>query len=65
MLQEEIQKLVKGKNYSIIVLDSTLAPAIDVVRDLKLVHAMLSPNCLKDTFVAQQPRGSMFWKYPA
>ncbi|KEY66214.1 hypothetical protein S7711_09227 [Stachybotrys chartarum IBT 7711] len=40
-------------------------PAIDVTRDRNRQHIMLIPNALVDTFLADQPRGSMFWKYPA
>lgn len=61
----DILRLLDEIDPVIVVADPLLGPGLDAIRTQNRNHVILSPNTLKDNFVAMQPWGSMFWKYPA
>lgn len=61
---QEMHRLIEELDPAVIVLDQMFRPAMDVVRNMNRVHAVVVPNALTDAFVFQQPRGAMLWKYP-
>jgi hypothetical protein len=50
---------------ALVVLDQIFIPGIEACKNLKVKRLVLSPNAAKDVLVQQQPRGEIFWKYPA
>lgn len=64
-LYTEIGSLIDDLDPAVIVVDSIFRPAIDAIRDKHRQHIILTPNTHVDNFLAIQPYGSMFWKYPA
>ncbi|KAI0551673.1 hypothetical protein F4679DRAFT_593066 [Xylaria curta] len=57
-------EIIRTVDPAVVVLDTTLRPAIDATRQTNRLYAYLTPNTLADTFFGDQPYGSMFWKYP-
>jgi hypothetical protein len=64
-LYGHIHGLITQVDPAIIILDSTLRPAIDAARDLNRRFAVLTPNALVDSLAPAQPWGKTYWKYPA
>lgn len=62
---EEVGALIDDVDPAVVVLDTLFRPAIDATRDRNWSHAFITPNTLVDNFLAEQPYGSMLWKYPA
>ncbi|CAN8095890.1 unnamed protein product [Discula destructiva] len=60
-----IQSIIAEVDPAVTILDTLFRPAIDAVRSAKRVHAVITPNTLVETFVADQPYLGMLWKYPA
>lgn len=63
-IYKQVAVLIERVDLAVVVLDVLFAPGIDASRALKRREVIISPNSVKDTFVDQQPRLSMFWKYP-
>lgn len=63
-IYEKAAELIRIVDPAVIVLDTALRPAIDAARQNNRLYAYLSPNVLIDSFVGDQPYGSIFWKYP-
>ncbi|KAH6685851.1 hypothetical protein F5X68DRAFT_209414 [Plectosphaerella plurivora] len=61
----ELGALIDDINPAVIVLDTLFRPAVDITRQKNWLHAFITPNTLIDNFLAEQPNGAMFWKYPA
>lgn len=61
----EIGAIIDSIDPAVVVLDTLFRPAIDITRDKNRLHALVTPNTLVDNFIADQPNGGMFWKYPA
>jgi hypothetical protein len=57
--------LVDSIDPELIVLDNMLAPAKDFASNSDRKFISLVPNALLELIAAEQPRGAMFWKYPA
>lgn len=64
-LYRRIHDLIIEIDPAVIVLDSSLRPALDAAVDLNRRLVMLSPNALIDTIGPRQPWGQALWKYPA
>lgn len=64
-LYEQITHIIDTIDPAVVVLDTLFRPAIDATRDRNRLHAIISPNTLSDTFLADQPWSKLFWKYPA
>lgn len=64
-LYEELGVIIDSVDPAVIVLDTMFRPALDITRDQHRQHAFITPNTLVDNFLADQPYGSMLWKYPA
>ena len=64
-LHNEIAALIDEVDPAVVVLDTIFGPAIEATRGRNRTHAFITPNTLIDNFVAEQPYGQMFWKYPA
>ncbi|KAH6693689.1 hypothetical protein F5X68DRAFT_199521 [Plectosphaerella plurivora] len=64
-LFREIGALIDEVEPAVVVLDTFLHPGVDAVRQKHWMHAFVTPNTLVDNFLGVQPRGGMFWKYPA
>lgn len=64
-LYTEIKALIDEVDPAVIVVDTLMPPAIDATRDKNRQHIILTPNTHVDNFLAIQPYGGMFWKYPA
>ncbi|KAH6975659.1 hypothetical protein EDB80DRAFT_727887 [Ilyonectria destructans] len=62
---EELTGIIHEVDPAVVVLDTLFRPAIDATRDNNRHHAIITPNTVIDNFLADQPHGSMFWKYPA
>lgn len=62
---EELTSIIHEVDPAVVVLDTLFRPAIDATRDNNRHHAIITPNTVIDNFLADQPHGSMFWKYPA
>jgi hypothetical protein len=62
---ESLSGIIEKVDPAVVVLDTWLRPAIDVTRDKNRQHAIITPNINVDNFLASQPLGSRFWKYPA
>jgi hypothetical protein len=60
-----IAGVIQEVNPALVILDPVFIPGVEACRNLKVKHIMLSPNSMKDVLVQQQPRGQIFWKYPA
>lgn len=61
----ELGAIIDEIDPAVVVLDTLLRPAIDITRQKNRLHAFVTPNTLIDNFLADQPNGAMFWKYPA
>ena len=61
----EIGELIEEVDPAVVIVDSLFRPAIDSTRDKNRQHIILTPNIHVDNFLAIQPYGGMFWKYPA
>ena len=64
-LYKEIGDLIEEVDPAVVIVDSLFRPAIDSTRDKNRQHIILTPNTHVDNFLAIQPYGGMFWKYPA
>lgn len=64
-LHDEIAALIDELDPAVVVLDTIFGPAIEATRGRNRTHAFITPNTLIDNFLADQPYGQMFWKYPA
>jgi hypothetical protein len=64
-LYEQISRIIDEVDPALIAVDMMLGPALDATKDKKRRFAILSPNTLTDVAARFQPRGSLFWKYPA
>ncbi|KAI1498562.1 hypothetical protein F5X99DRAFT_420535 [Biscogniauxia marginata] len=64
VLYQRLIDIIDQVDPAIVVLDTVFRPGIDATRERNRLHAFISPNTLVDNFVMEQPRGSMFWKYP-
>lgn len=64
-LYTELGQLIDEIDPAVIVVDTLLSPAIDATREKNRQHIILTPNTHVDNFLALQPYGGMFWKYPA
>lgn len=64
-LYKQMGAIIDKVDPAVVVLDTLFGPAIDSTRDKNRQHAFVTPNTLVDNFLAEQPYGSMFWKYPA
>lgn len=62
---KEVGTLIAEIDPAVVVVDSLFRPALDATRDRNRQHIILTPNTHVDNFLAIQPWGSMFWKYPA
>lgn len=60
----QMRDLVNELEPAVVVVDPLFRPAVDLVRTMNRVHAIVSPNALTDSFASKQPWGAMFWKYP-
>ena len=58
-------EVIQEVNPALVILDPVFIPGVEACRKLQAKYAMLSPNAMKDLLVQQQPRGEIFWKYPA
>ncbi|KAK8091401.1 uncharacterized protein PG998_015216 [Apiospora kogelbergensis] len=56
--------LVAAVDPAVVVLDTMFMPGVDAARGARRLHAFVTPNTLVDTFVADQPRLGLLWKYP-
>ena len=57
--------IIRDISPTLVVLDPMFNPGIEACRNLNIKYVILSPNAMKDLLAQQQPRGAMFWKYPA
>ncbi|KAI8945167.1 hypothetical protein F4801DRAFT_594345 [Xylaria longipes] len=64
-IYEQVKRTIHTVNPAVTVLDISLGPAIDATNDGNRLHAIISPNTLIESFLAEQPWGKVFWKYPA
>lgn len=62
---QQIVNLIEELDPAIIVLDNFFRPAMDAARNLNRSRAVISPNAMSDTFIGVQPKGGLFWKFPA
>ncbi|KAI1108812.1 hypothetical protein F5Y14DRAFT_434669 [Nemania sp. NC0429] len=62
-IYEKATEIIESVDPALVVLDIALRPAIDAAAQNNRLYAYLSPNSLADIFSAEQPYGSMFWKY--
>ncbi|KAK8092503.1 hypothetical protein PG999_014702 [Apiospora kogelbergensis] len=56
--------LVAAVDPAVVVLDTMFMPGVDAARAARRLHAFVTPNTLVDSFVADQPRLGLLWKYP-
>jgi hypothetical protein len=61
----EISRVIDKVDPAVVVLDTFFHPAVDAARERHRMHAFVTPNTLVDNFIGLQPRGAIFWKYPA
>ena len=64
-LYHQIRALIDELDPAVVALDTLLTPAADAVRSRNRAHVFITPQTVVDRFVAAQPRGQLFWKYPA
>ncbi|KAJ2979559.1 hypothetical protein NQ176_g3174 [Zarea fungicola] len=62
---QQIVNLIEELDPAVVVLDNFFRPAMDAARNLNRSRAVISPNAMSDTFIGVQPRGGLFWKFPA
>jgi hypothetical protein len=62
-IYEKAVEIIRVVDPAVVVLDTSLRPAIDATRQSNRMYAYLTPNALIDTFFGDQPYGGMFWKY--
>lgn len=62
-IYEKATEIIGSVDPALIVLDIAFRPAIDAAIQNNRFYAYLAPNVLADMFAAEQPYGSMFWKY--
>jgi hypothetical protein len=63
-LYQEILRLIEDIDPLVVVVDLLFGPGLDATSAMGRNRVIISPNTLKDTFVADQPWGAFFWKYP-
>ncbi|KAL4780291.1 hypothetical protein BJX76DRAFT_338304 [Aspergillus varians] len=64
-LFQKTMKLIDSVDPAVIVVDGLPLPFVDAARDSNRLFAVLNPNVLVNVIGHCQPRGEMFWKYPA
>ena len=64
-LYKQMRSIIDDLDPAVVVLDWLLRPALDAVWDSNRLHAIVTPNALQGSFQAEQPYGSLFWKYPS
>ncbi len=64
-LYKHARELILQIDPSVIILDSTLRPALDAACDLNRFFIILTPNALVDSVAPTQTWGRAYWKYPA
>ncbi|QSZ37360.1 hypothetical protein DSL72_009458 [Monilinia vaccinii-corymbosi] len=63
-IYREISEILEEVDPVIIAVDPLFGPGMDAARASGRNHVVLSPNSLKDNFMALQPKGAALWKYP-
>ncbi|KAK5630114.1 hypothetical protein RRF57_005829 [Xylaria bambusicola] len=56
-------EIIQDVDPSVVVLDTTLQPAIQAAWKSNRTHAYISPNALADNFAGDQPNWGFLWKY--
>ncbi|KAF1809653.1 UDP-Glycosyltransferase/glycogen phosphorylase [Eremomyces bilateralis CBS 781.70] len=64
-IYKAISETIDQVDPAVIALDTMLAPGFDATREKRRVHALVTPNILADMMPAEQPKYTLFWKYPA
>ncbi|KAH7131082.1 hypothetical protein EDB81DRAFT_130413 [Dactylonectria macrodidyma] len=64
-IYKDLKKVIDTVDPAVVVVDTLFRPAFDATRDSNRYHVIITPNTIVDNFLADQPYGSMFWKYPA
>lgn len=62
-IYEKATEIIRSVDPALVVLDIAFRPAIYATIQNNRFYAYLAPNILADVFAAEQPYGSMFWKY--
>lgn len=62
-IYEKATEIIESVDPALVVLDIAFRPTIDAAIQNNRFYAYLAPNILADIFSAEQPYGSMFWKY--
>ena len=58
-------EVIRNVKPCIAVIDSFFGQGVIACTMASQKFMILSPNSLKDNITAKQPKGAMFWKYPA
>lgn len=64
-LYQSCDRLLDEIDPAVVIVDNFFSPAIDVVRNRRRLHALITPNIFSDLLPAAQPPWTLFWKYPA
>ncbi|CAG8958148.1 hypothetical protein HYFRA_00000497 [Hymenoscyphus fraxineus] len=64
-LYDTCARLIDEIDPAFVIIDTVFAPGIDATRDRNRSHALITPNLLTDYLPAEQPKWTLFWKYPA
>ncbi|KAI0505116.1 hypothetical protein F5B22DRAFT_538212 [Xylaria bambusicola] len=62
-LFDKAENIIQDVDPSVVVLDTTLRPAIQAAWKSNRTHAYISPNALVDAFAGDQPYWGFLWKY--